>query len=210
MRSNGKGEATRRAGCQRREKRGGKARGPYRRLHASGSIGCPLFVSILCLCSCRRGIKCVVVAMCWASAAPRQPPLAKTSVVEVHTTPTYISEHTNASKAMKSTYGATVISDAQAFVAAAKARQDDGATKTSSLQALKILQDHDASALRSVLGKSSVGSKCFSGRLVLAYLEGAAPLALLALLVFPKKKGLSSKVDGRAAWTLRVPYKLLL
>eukprot|EP00624_Nannochloropsis_granulata_P002445 evm.model.NODE_22250_length_37452_cov_20.338779.7 len=55
---------------------------------------------------------------------------------------------------MKSTYeGATVISEAQAFVAAAKARQDDGATKTSSLQALQILEDHDASALTSILDK---------------------------------------------------------
>jgi len=48
--------------------------------------------------------------------------------------------------------GSAVIAEAQAFVAAAKARQDDGAAKTSSLQALQILQDHDAPALASILG----------------------------------------------------------
>ncbi len=48
--------------------------------------------------------------------------------------------------------GAAVIAEAQAFVAAAKARQDDRATKTSSLQALQILQDHDVQALASILG----------------------------------------------------------
>lgn len=54
--------------------------------------------------------------------------------------------------------GDAVIAEAQAFVAAAKARQDYIKTfaKTSSLlQTLRILQDHDAPALATILGKDS-------------------------------------------------------
>ena len=55
--------------------------------------------------------------------------------------------------------GDTVIAEAQAFVAAAKARQDYIKTlKTSSLlQTLRILQDHDAPALASILSKGLRG-----------------------------------------------------
>ncbi len=150
----------------------------------------------------------------WACAGPAQqlrspgqPSRQNKRRRDAHETHLHQAPH-NARQAMKSTYeGATVISEAQAFVAAAKARQDDGATKTSSLQALQILEDHDASALTSILGKSSVGSDCLYGGLVLTHREGAPRLALL--VVFVSKVGLSFEVDGRA-WTSRVPYRLLL